>query len=45
MVMKNSDGSFEGGCRGKKGAVLELCCSIEDYDTVSRLARRAARES
>ena len=38
MVMKNGDCSFEGGCGGKKATVLELCCGIEDYGTLSRLA-------
>jgi hypothetical protein len=45
MVMKNGDCSFEGGCGGKKGTVPELCCGIEDYRTVSRLASERRRGS
>lgn len=45
MVMKNGDGSFESGCGGKEGTVLELCSGIEDYGTVSRLASERRRGS
>jgi hypothetical protein len=45
MVMKNGDCSFE-GCRSrKKGTVLEFCCGIEDYGTVSRLPNEGRRGS
>jgi hypothetical protein len=43
--MKNGNCSFECGCWGKKGFVLKLCCGVEDYNIVSRLANRRPRQS